>query len=495
MAQSEFGANRQWFGGWRLATRALTGAGLAALLASCGGGGGSAGVCKGSAQVCFPSSGSPSYSGVLSPNIPSEQVAGYCEASAQKQFMRSYFNETYLWSSEVPEVNSTPYAPEGYFYQLRVTTPDVLGLPKDRFSFVVDNSTADTIATGIGASFGVSWVNDANGVTRVAQVAAGSPAAAAGLARGGILVAVLASSHNTWYPANPGETITFSYKANAAAAATTVTLTSAGVTEDPVPTQKIITTGSGRRVGYVLFNAFTTGAQDKLITTLSSMATAGIQDLVLDLRYNSGGFVYTAVSLSSMVTGPVNDGKVAQRLQFNSARAEESAASVYRFSGKVEYGEVTHIKGASLPRLNLPRLYILSSGDTCSASELVINSLRGVDVQVILVGGTTCGKPYGFSRQDNCGLSLYPIEFQGLNAKDFGDYMNGFAATCPAPDDFDRALGDPTEGLLGRALSHADTGVCTPAVALEGRRAQGLAPATGLPLEVRRNRPGLLLTP
>ncbi len=464
------------------------------LLASCGGGGGSAGFCFGSYAVCNPSP-TADYSGLLSPNIPSENVAGFCDANGQRQFTRSYFNEAYLWSDEVPEVNSSAYTPEQYFYQLRVTTLDILGLPKDRFSYVVQNTTADTLSTGVGASYGVYWAKDANGVTRVSQIVPNSPASAAGMTRGGILVSVISSSNNSWYPNNIGEVVTFNYKANTAATASNLTLTSAKVSEDPVPTQKVLTTGTGRRVGYVLFNAFTRGAQDKLIATMTSMAASGIQDLVLDLRYNGGGFLYVAHALGSMVTGPTNDGKVFERLQYNKSRTVDSERSTYNISGTTLVGETTFAKGAAMPRLSLPRVYILSSGNSCSASESVINGLRGVDVEVILVGDTTCGKPYGFTRRDNCGLSLFPIEFQGLNHKGFGDYMDGFAATCPAPDDFDRALGDATEGLLSRAISHAETGVCTPAIklSLDTRKAQTAVPTTRLQLNLNPHRPGKIV--
>ena len=76
-------------------------------------------------------------------------------------------------------------------------------------------------------------------------------------------------------------------------------------------------------------------------------------------------------------------------------------------------------------------MYVLSSNLTCSSSESIINGLRGVDVQVVVVGQTTCGKPYGFHRRDNCGFAYFPIEFKGANAKGFGDYINGFTPTCP----------------------------------------------------------------
>ena len=90
--------------------------------------------------------------------------------------------------------------------------------------------------------------------------------------------------------------------------------------------------------------------------------------------------------------------------------------------------------------------------------------------EVVLVGETTCGKPYGFQRKDNCGYAFFPIEFQGFNAKNFGDYTTGFAPTCTVADDPDIALGTPEEPLLKAALSHVDTGSCPPGTASTSSR-------------------------
>ena len=117
---------------------------------------------------------------------------------------------------------------------------------------------------------------------------------------------------------------------------------------------------------------------------------------------------------------------------------------------------------------------ILSTDDTCSASESVINGLRGVGVEVVLIGDRTCGKPYAFIGQDNCGITYYPIQSQGQNALGFGGYEDGFMpqdATyelgapipgCVAPDvDVFADLGDPTEVMTQMALDYLQTGTCS----------------------------------
>jgi hypothetical protein len=125
-----------------------------------------------------------------------------------------------------------------------------------------------------------------------------------------------------------------------------------------------------------------------------------------------------------------------------------------------------------LPTLTLPRVFILTTDRTCSASESVINGLRGVDVEVVLIGSKTCGKPFGFYPTDNCGETYYTIQFQGVNDKNFGDYADGFIANnsnepfgvrapgCAVNDDLTREFGDPAEAMLATALQFRATGAC-----------------------------------
>jgi hypothetical protein len=227
-----------------------------------------------------------------------------------------------------------------------------------------------------------------------------------------------------------------------------------------VPVSKVVASPGGRRVGYIQFNDHASGAQDELISDFRQLRDAGIQDIVLDLRFNSGGFLYVAQSTASMVTGPANNGRTFEQLQYNDKRGPETAASTLNFIGTVNFPETRFPVGTELPQLNLPRAYVLSSGMTCSASESIINSLRGIDVEVIQVGSTTCGKPYGFHQKNNCGMAFFPIEFKGSNAKGFGDYTTGFSPTCAVADNPTVFAGSASDPLLNAALYHADHGSC-----------------------------------
>jgi hypothetical protein len=134
-----------------------------------------------------------------------------------------------------------------------------------------------------------------------------------------------------------------------------------------------------------------------------------------------------------------------------------------------------------------PRVFVLTTDRSCSASEAVINGLRGIDVDVIQIGGQTCGKPYGFYPTENCGTTYFTIQFRGVNNKNFGDYADGFAPAqpvgtlgdvmpgCPVSDDFSKLLGDPTEAMLATAIAYAETGTCPAAPVASSKSAALLA--------------------
>lgn len=341
------------------------------LLAGCGGGGG------GDAPA------PPSFA----------QFEGICTLEGQKNFVRAYMDEMYLWYNEIPPVDPAQFdnIPD-YFNALLVRTLDANGLPKDRFSAVLPLAQAQGV---LQQSF--------------------APQSS---------TATLLKNHT-----------------------------------DAVPITNVVTSPGGRRVGYILFNDHETGAQDDLITAFRQIQTAGVADLVLDLRNNSGGFLYIAQTTASMITGPASEGQVFEQLRYNDKRAAETAASTLRFSSQVQFGESQFPAGTPLPQLSLPRVFVLTTGRTCSASESIINSLRGINVQVIRIGTTTCGKPYGFRQKNNCAYAYFPIEFQGTNAQGFGDYTTGFQPTCNVAES-GVAPGSASDPLLNGALFYTDNNAC-----------------------------------
>ena len=127
--------------------------------------------------------------------------------------------------------------------------------------------------------------------------------------------------------------------------------------------------------------------------------------------------------------------------------------------------------GFPLPNLELSRVYVISSNNTASASESLINGLRGIDFEVILIGSSTTGKPYGWIPKDNCGTTYSTIQFKSANAKGFGDYADGFIPSvmdngadqvsgCLVYEDIKHQLSDPDEKMLATAIYHIENGTC-----------------------------------
>ena len=223
------------------------------------------------------------------------------------------------------------------------------------------------------------------------------------------------------------------------------------------------------------FNDHIKTAEAQLIDAMTQLQTFGIDDLILDLRYNGGGFLDIANELSYMIAGDAAVGRVFEELEFNDQHLEfdpvtDRPLTPTQFHTTAQGFSTPN--GTPLPSLGLARVFILTGPGTCSASESIINSLRGIDVEVVQVGKTSCGKPYGFYPFDNCGTTYFSIQFRGRNQKGFGDYTDGFSPSntnqvggelvpgCLVSDDFTRQLGDPKEGRLRAALKYREDGTC-----------------------------------
>jgi carboxyl-terminal processing protease len=151
------------------------------------------------------------------------------------------------------------------------------------------------------------------------------------------------------------------------------------------------------------------------------------------------------------------------------------------------------IQGQRLPTLNLNRVFIIAGEGTASASEALINGLRGVGVEVILIGETTRGKPYGFYPSENCGTTYFTVQFKGVNARGFGDYSDGFTPVasagsqgaevtgCRVADDLTHMLGDRREARISAALSYIENGSCPYAYGAESLIPQQTLLESGLP--------------
>ncbi|HEY3519224.1 MAG TPA: S41 family peptidase [Gammaproteobacteria bacterium] len=476
---------------------------LAAAVAGCGGGGGDA-----AGGGAGPPTGGPPASGWTAGSfLPASSFAGRCvnprtgtnpqtgqpynetrgTATDENNFLRSWSNDLYLWYNEIVDRDPSLHTTPAYFDLLVTPAKTASGADKDRFHFTYE--TSDWLAlqqSGTEAGYGVVWSVVANLPPRrivVAYTQPNSPAVTANLQRGEEILridGVDVVNSNTQaevdtfvaglYPDQPNQSHSFRVRNPTTGAQRDVIMVSANVAIDPVQSERTISTPTGL-VGYVHFTDHLPISEQQLIDAFASFAQQGVTDMVLDLRYNGGGLLAIASEVAYMIAGNVpTSGQTFEQLQFNDKHRSINPVTGGPLAPMPFFNASS--TGQPLPTLNLSRVFVLTGSMTCSASESIVNGLRGVNVQVIQIGSTTCGKPYGFYPTDNCGTTYFTIQFQGVNAKGFGSYGDGFTAQnttvpgaerlpgCSVRDDFTRPLGDPVEQRLAAAMQYRQSQTC-----------------------------------
>jgi C-terminal processing protease CtpA/Prc len=512
--------------------RAGAAAAVLAVLAGCGGGGGSS-----------SSGGPPPTNWTLGIFPASTSFAAKCAAprsgtdpvthaaypdrlgtaTDENNFLRSWTNELYLWYTEVPDLDPSAYTTANYFPLLKTSATTTSGNPKDKFHFTLPTSQWESFSqSGVTVGYGVDFEIIQDTPPRNVEVGFTEPLAtgpAATLARGASVQAIDGVSIDATdtagintlnaglQPANSGEQHTFTVQDLGSASSRTITLTASAVTETPVPVVQTLSTASGN-VGYILFNDHIATSEQGLFNAFTTLANAGVTDLVLDIRYNGGGYLDIASEVAYMIAGSQSAGHTFELTQFNDKHTQTDPVSGQPITPTPFHsttGGFSVTAGQALPTLNLSKVYVLTGSGTCSASESIINGLRGIGVQVIQIGSTTCGKPYGFYPQDNCGTTYFSIQFRGINDQGFGDYPDGFSPNnttaspgvlvpgCSVADDFTHALGDSNEARVSAALGYRVNGAAScPAASGFGRATvkQAREPSPGLTVRspLRENR-------
>ncbi|KID54585.1 hypothetical protein JF50_21945 [Pseudoalteromonas luteoviolacea] len=407
----------------------------------------------------------------------------------EKMWLRSFSHETYLWYDEIIDNDPNSFSTvAAYFSQLKTFQKTASGRDKDEFHF--SQSYEDfkkESQDGVSASFGLTWTIPQFRAAYVAYVNDNTPAANAGIQRGDRLLKVGDLDFATFDSQNSAQynqiLTAFTPSINQAVTLTlldrngqekTVTLTAQDLQLAPVKnTQTFV--HEGKNVGYVQFNQFIASAQSDLIAAFRQFSDDNINELILDMRYNGGGLVFQASQVSYMIAGNQSNGRPFSIKTHNDKLSSRNEP--LEFVDRSINWTTLQYNNDQLPSPQMRRVYVLTTNDTASASESVINALRGIDVEVILIGDNTRGKPFGFAPEQNCGTVYYTIQTKSANAKGFGDYEDGFMVTpqanlvgeigldakvpgCNINDDFSKDLGDKSEGLFAAALHHIATGNC-----------------------------------
>ncbi|WP_324828505.1 S41 family peptidase [Qipengyuania zhejiangensis] len=434
--------------------RAILSTTLAFSLAACGGGGTSSG---GSGSGVGGGTG----------------TAADCSLGARQDWVLSQINEWYLFPSLLnTSANKANYSTVQAYIDA-VTAPSASRFGADRrYTYITSiEEENQLISSGSNAGFGVRLTYDTT-ARRVFIVEAfeSAPAFAAGIDRGTEILAIdgqtvasimqaggqfpEAAVSNALGPADPGVTRTLTIR-QPDNSQLDVTVTKAEYSLDPVSDRygaKIIDNG-GTKVGYINLRTFIIqDAGPQLRTAFGTFRAQGIEQVILDFRYNGGGLVSIAELLGDLM-GADKDGQVFSRTLFRDSKSDNNSTRLFEAQSQ------------SIPAM---KIAVIGTEGTASASELVANAfIPFLGNNIALVGTDTYGKPVGQIARDrsSCDDRLRVVAFRSVNADNGGDYYSGLASvmprTCAAADDISKPLGDPAEASVATALDFLAGRACT----------------------------------
>ncbi len=409
-----------------------------------------------------------------------------------QDFVWQAMNQWYFWQQDVPDLADDRFSSDQAYTAFLQDTPDPedfirsLLFTEDRFTFwrediddLVNSLSGVSKSNGL-QFFTVDLTNDTttNLFLFVRNVVPGSDAFNKGIRRGDVIYQIDGQplTPNTIdqllapdsYTVGLGELDVANRLVNPSSE--TISLTKEeNFQEHPI---RLATTLdiNGQKIGYLMYQRFNRDFNDELNAAFGQFVADGVTDLVLDMRYNPGGSVNTSRLLASMIYG-TNTSDLYIRQRWNDKQQEQFSSQQLDdfFADRVRSGVPLH-------SLELPRVYVLTTSRTASASELVINGLDPY-VQVIQIGTTSRGKnefsitlvddptgvngPYTFGdgrRIDNINpnnrWALQPLAGRNENAVGFLDYTSGFAPDFEVVEDVFTlgTFGDPNEPLLAQAL-------------------------------------------
>ncbi|MVM39515.1 peptidase S41 [Spirosoma sp. HMF3257] len=384
----------------------------------------------------------------------------------------------YFWNDKLPANPDTSLAPKSFFNTLLYDWNNTANTDRDRFSWLQES--ADDLKASLsgqskttGIEYNLYYRDQARTgvVASIIYVLPGSPAAKAGIKRGDIISKIngesLTATNYQTLLSGSADTYTYGFATVSNGVLTdnaqTKQVTAVVFQEDPVLLDTTYTIG-GKTIGYVIYNQFIPGLYKagsstldntydlKLDNIFGKFKQKGINELVLDLRYNRGGYVSSSTNLASLIGKNIDASKVFYTQKWNSiVTAQNDKQRGAGWNSENFLTKSTNI-GA-----NISRVFILTTGSTASASELIINGLRPF-MTVTTIGTTTVGKNVGsITISDKTGRikwGIQPITFKSANALGFTDYAGGFTPSIEVkePSYGMKAFGDVSEPLLNEAI-------------------------------------------
>ena len=413
---------------------------------------------------------------------------GIASENEVNTFIWGAMNSWYYWQKEVNELKDEQFSSnsERNTFLNQFSDPNILfeslKYADDRFSWITNDYNAqDEFFAGITTSFGfkyglVRWSGDSV-IGYVRYVLPNSPASEVKLTRGelfyGVNGSLMTINNYKELLQNQG-----SYTLDLAKiennillpTRTTGSFFARQLTENPILLEKILEI-QGQKIGYLVYNGFRHTFHEQLNDAFGHFKNENVTELVLDLRYNGGGSIYTTMHLASMIYGKATSEDVFGKILYNEKHGGNTRALFFVDDLDVVNAEYESISTFVLNELNIERIYILVSNRSASASELLIAGLLPY-MEVRIIGDQTLGKNEGsrtlydspqsdFTEKDsnlnpNHTYALQPIISKLANSLDFSDYSSGFLPDIEAKEtdylEFMKPLGEDDELLLSIAI-------------------------------------------
>ncbi len=376
-----------------------------------------------------------------------------CSLNNRKKFVHDVIHDSYFWADDAPDLD---FLSDNYqdSKELLLALKD----NRDRFSFIADAKDIDGYFDGgKNSNFGFDFVigSYGNGMEYwvVNYVYPNSPADKAGITRSTMINGINDESIRTenrtdliklFYDEDK-ITLNITYPSNRK-----IILEKSSYEIDTILYRDVfLSEDRSTKIGYFVFQDFIEKATDDLDNLFSFLKRDNINELIVDLRYNRGGYMHVATHLASLIAGNSASDKIFYQSVFNQKYQDYN----YNKTFKKDLSN----------SLDLDRVFIITTKATCSASEAVINGLKASlsGVEVIQVGDSTCGKPHGYYGLSFCDKYLFAVNFEVQNGDGDGDYVYGISPTCKAYDDTKYNFGDTREDSLKEVLYYIDNGRCS----------------------------------
>ncbi|WP_322407306.1 S41 family peptidase [Idiomarina sp. PL1-037] len=373
----------------------------------------------------------------------------FCSAEYQNEEFFEYMKEDYFWASQLQD-SLDPEAFDDVYAVL-----EELRVPEDTYSYILTEEEYDQLfvsATYFGFGFSMEQISASR--VKIRFVYDGSPAASAGMERADEILAIdgvsvsdlLANDefNQALGPSEQGLSREITWQKPDGTEQTEL------LSKVEVETNTVMGAQTyeqnGDTVGYFALDSFINRTGADLNTAFDQFASEGINHLVIDVRYNGGGLIRYANQIATQTAGTNVEGKTFLQYRFNEQNSDQNQTLPFSLVDGVE-------------QLDLDRVFVLTTGSSCSSSEIIINSLKP-HIEVVTLGQPTCGKPVGQQPAELCDKVTFAINFETVNSEGEGKYYNGLTPTCSVEDQLVADWGSPEDPLTAAANTYISTGSC-----------------------------------